>query len=317
MSTNNKANKFMAKNFVSTNPVTCPASLLEKAKQGGIARVVVARASSALPMQSIKLAVDAGIAIPVFAGEPELIQAEADKMNWDISAYEIISAVGEAESAKAAAIAARDGKADVVMKGQLHTDVFMKAMLSKDEGIRDGKRFIHVFHMSLPDVDKPLLISDGAVNVSPDMKTRQTAVQEVAAMLNKLGNPNPKIGILSATEEPIASVPSSIEARELADWAQENVNNAVISGPLALDLMLSPESTSIKGKSNDPVAGQADAVIVPDIVSGNVLFKALVYLRGACAAGVVVGGKVPIILTSRADPPEARLASIALAAAIA
>jgi phosphate acetyltransferase len=200
------------------------------------------------------------------------------------------------------------------MKGQLHTDVFMKSAVSRDAGLRTGHRFVHIFHITHPDGGRPILISDAAVNVEPNMETRHAAIIEVTALLHRLGTARPKIAILSATESPIPSVPSAMEGRALADWAKINVPDADVSGPLALDLILSPEAVATKKLTDDPVAGQADAIIVPDIVSGNALFKAFVYLTGACAAGIVTGAKVPILLTSRADPPAARIASVALAA---
>ena len=159
-----------------------------------------------------------------------------------------------------------------------------------------------------------MLISDAAVNVAPDMETRQSSIVEVKKLLNKLGNDRPKIAILSATDCVIEAVPSSVEGRALADWAKANVDGIDVSGPLALDLIISPEAVATKKLTDDPVAGHADAIIVPDIVSGNALFKAFVYLTGGCAAGVGTGAKVPILLTSRADPPAARIASAALAA---
>jgi phosphate acetyltransferase len=265
-------------------------------------------------MEAAKAATEAGIMTPIFTGEAEMIQAEADKLGWDISGYELIEASGEEASGMAAAQACGEGRADVLMKGQLHTDVFMKSALSRDNGLRTGNRLVHVFHISHPDGGKPILISDAAVNVAPDLETRKAAITSCVDLLRKLGTAEPKVAMLSATESVLPAVPSSGEGRELRDWAVENIKNAHFSGPLALDLILSPESVAIKGLGSDPVAGDADAIIVPDIVSGNALFKSLVYLSGGCAAGVVMGAKVPILLTSRADPAAARWASVALAA---
>jgi len=193
----------------------------------------------------------------------------------------------------------------------------MKAALNPVAGLRTDSRLVHVFHISHPDGGRPILISDAAVNVAPDMTTLQSSTKAVVSMLHKLGNAQPHVAFLSATESPTSSVPSSVEARALCNWAIENVRGADFSGPLALDLILSPASVAVKGMGHDPVAGQADAIIVPDIVSGNALFKSLVYLSGGCAAGVVLGAKVPILLTSRADPAAARLAAVALAAVLA
>ena len=303
--------------FLDPRPPVCPATLLEKARRSSRkARVAVANAGAPLPMASCKAATEAGLILPVLVGKSEDIQSEARALDWNIGSFEIIEADGEEASARAATTAVRDDRADVLMKGQLHTDVFMKAALDRDNGIRAGRRFVHVFHITTPDSDRPLLISDGAVNVAPDLKTRQVAVECVLEVCRAVGIETPKVAVLSATEEVIESVPSAIAADELVRWAKDAFPAARFSGPLALDLALSKQAAEVKGRSSDPVAGDCDAIIVPDIVAGNVLFKAMVYLRAGCAAGVVMGGKVPVVLTSRADPPEARLASLALAAVL-
>lgn len=302
--------------FLSTRAAICPADLLSKAQNAPTPRVAIARAGAALPMEAARDATQAGIMTPVFTGEAAMIQAEAEKLGWDISAFEIIEAEGEEASGKAAAFACGEGKADVLMKGQLHTDVFMKSALNREAGLRTGNRLVHIFHISHPDGGKPIVISDAAVNVAPDLGTRQDATREVVKLLHLLGNAHPKVAFLSATESVIPSVPSSLDAQDLSIWAKTNIPNAAFSGPLALDLILSPDAVATKGLGDDPVAGQADAVIVPDIVSGNALFKSLVYLSGGCAGGIVMGAKVPILLTSRADPPAARMASAALAALV-
>ncbi|SFS01386.1 phosphate acyltransferase [Yoonia litorea] len=300
--------------FLSAREAVAPADLIAKAQEFAAPRVAIARAGAPLPMEAAKQATEAGLMIPVFVGEADMIRAEADKLGWDISAYALHDTTGEEEAGKTAAGLCGAGEADALMKGQLHTDVFMKTAVSRDAGLRTGNRFVHIFHITHPDGGRPLLVSDAALNVSPDLTTRQSAILEVKKLLNALGNTRPKIAILSATESAIPSVPSSMEAKELADWAAGNVPNADVSGPLALDLILSPKSVATKGLTDDPVAGRADAIIVPDIVSGNAIFKSLVYLAGGCAAGLVTGAKVPILLTSRADPPAARIASAALAA---
>lgn len=255
--------------------------------------------------------------IPVFTGERHMIEAEAAALDWDISEYEIIEAEGEVASGMAAAAACGQGRADVLMKGQLHTDAFMRAAVSREAGLRTGRRFVHIFHITGPDGAGAMTISDAAVNVDPNMDTRKDATAEVVKLLHRLGNPRPKIAFLSATESAIPAVPSSMEGEALCAWAKETIRDADFSGPLAFDLIVSPKSVAAKKLTDDPVAGQADAIIVPDIVSGNALFKSFVYLAGGCAGGIVMGAKVPILLTSRADPAAARLSSIALGAIMA
>ncbi|MEO0670163.1 MAG: phosphate acyltransferase [Pseudomonadota bacterium] len=287
------------------------------AQQAESPRVAIARAGAPLPMQAAKEATEANMMVPVFTGERHMIEDEAARLDWDISGFEIIEAEGEVASGMAAALACGEGRADILMKGQLHTDAFMRAAVSREAGLRTGHRFVHIFHITTPDGTGSITISDAAVNVDPNLDTRKDATGEVVKLLHRLGNARPRVAFLSATESPIPAVPSSVEGRELADWAKANIEGAEFSGPLAFDLIMSPKSVAAKKLTDDPVAGQADAIIVPDIVSGNALFKSFVYLAGGCAGGIVMGAKVPILLTSRADPAAARLSSIALGAIMA
>ncbi len=303
----------MSSPFIDEDAPQAPADLMALAAQFAPPRVAIARAGAPLPMAAAEEATKSGLMIPVFVGEADDIRAEAKALDWDITGYTIVPTTGEEEAGRTAANLCGAGEADVLMKGQLHTDVFMKSAVSRDAGLRTGNRFVHIFHISPPGGGKPVLISDAAVNVAPNLETRQSSIQEVVRLLHKLGNPRPKVAMLSATESPIPSVPSAVEGRELAEWATANIADADFSGPLALDLILSSDAVATKGLTSDPVAGNADAIIVPDIVSGNALFKSFVYLAGGCAGGIVSGAKVPILLTSRADPAAARLASVALA----
>ena len=231
--------------FLSQREAVAPADLIAKAQEFAAPRVAIARAGAPLPMEAAKQATEAGLMIPVFVGEADMIRAEADKLGWDISAYALHDTTGEEDAGRTAAALCGAGEADVLMKGQLHTDVFMKTAVARDAGLRTGNRFVHIFHITHPDGGKPLLVSDAALNVSPDIPTRQSAILEVEKLLHALGNARPKIAILSATESAIPSVPSSMEAKELADWAAEKVSGADVSGPLALDLILSPISPNV------------------------------------------------------------------------
>lgn len=300
-------------NFISGADPICPADFIARARLGNAPRVAIARAGAPLPMLAAYEATIEGIMIPVFVGEAEDIISEASKLSWDISKYKIINTDGEFEAANAAAKLCGSGEADVLMKGQLHTDVFMKAALNRDAGLRIGSKFVHLFAMSHPDGGTPIVISDAAVNVNPDIETRKDATRSVVQLLRALGIKCPKIAFLSATESVIPSVLSSVEGAELSKWAKQEISGADFSGPLAIDLIISKKSSIIKGLDDDPVAGYANGIIVPEIVSGNTLFKSMVYMTGACAGGIVVGGKVPILLTSRADSAAARLSSVSLA----
>lgn len=300
--------------FLTDRQIICPEPLLQQARCAPKPRVAIAGAEAELPMSAAQESVAAGIMEPVFIGDPDLIAQAAEALEWDIGSFETIAAKGEQQAAQKAAALCGTGDADVLMKGHVHTDVFLQSILNRANGLRSTNRLVHVFYLSIAGSDQPLVLSDCAVNVAPDLATRQAALGYCVEMLQRLGVNRPKIAILSATESAIPSVPSSIEAVELTDWAQVNISDAEVYGPLALDLILSQESAQIKGLGENPVAGKANGIIVPDIVSGNTLFKSLVYLSGACAAGIVMGANVPVLLSSRADPPAARLAAVALAA---
>ncbi|WP_281984488.1 phosphate acyltransferase [Thalassorhabdomicrobium marinisediminis] len=303
--------------FLSDADAQPPAHIIAQAQKAPSPRVAIARAGADLPMLAAKEATEANMMVPLFTGERDRIEAAAEALDWDISGYEIIEAEGELDSGLAAARACGEGRADVLMKGHLHTDTFMRAAVARDSGLRTGKRFVHIFHITGADGTGAITISDAAVNVAPNLDTRKDATTAVVGLLHRLGTPRPKVAFLSATESPIASVPSSVAGRELRDWARESIESADFSGPLAFDLIVSPRAVEAKGLGDDPVAGRADAIIVPDIVAGNALFKSFVYLGGGCAGGIVMGAKVPILLTSRADPAAARLSSIALGAIMA
>ena len=305
--------KMAVSDFLVEQPNQCPPNLMEQAASRAPVRLAVAAAGAPLPMEAVHSSVAAGLATPVLFGDPARISAEAERIGFDLAQAEVVPCSSDEEAAQNAAKACGDGTTDALMKGGLHTDVFMKAAVSRDNGLRIGQRFVHLFALYPSGGGDPLLISDAAVNVAPNDEALRAALSNMIAVAQRLGTERPKIALLSATEHPIPSVPSSETMNGLQKWAEAQEFIADVRGPLALDLILSTEAARIKGVINDTVAGQANGIIVPDLVSGNVLFKALVYLSGAVAAGVIAGAKVPILLTSRADPPAARLASIALA----
>ena len=298
--------------MLSTAPVECPRRLLEAAGGLPALRTAVVNATTAMVLESARDAADAKIIEPVLFGDADRIGQLAEEIGWDIGGLRIVDADDEREAAALAAAAAGDGTVEALMKGHVHTDVFMSAALKREAGLRTGRRLTHVFHMTVPGHDDPLFISDGALNTHPDVETKKAIITNAVDLARALEIEIPHVALLSATEEPSEHLPSSLHAAELADWAKVNVGGAEVHGPLAFDLTVSPDAARIKGIDH-PVAGNADIVVVPDIVSGNALFKMMVYFMSACAAGVVLGAKVPILLTSRADPPEARLASAAVA----
>ena len=197
-----------------------------------------------------------------------------------------------------------------MIKGNLHTDVLMKTYLKKEFGLLEGKRLSHIWHMTILKDDKPLFITDGALNVAPRIDVKMHILKNVIEFANQIDISKPRVAILSGTEDPIESMPSSIEAKELMERAKNENINAYVYGPLAFDNAISPEAAAIKNISNE-VAGKADILLVPNLETGNALSKIMVYFMGACAAGFIVGGKVPVVVTSRADSSASRIASIA------
>lgn len=272
------------------------------------------RATGTAILESAAQSFEAGLTIPHLIGEADEIKQIAADNGISLDGCHIHDTTGESEAIAHAIQLAHDGTIQGFVKGQLHTDVFMGGLVNRDAGMRTDSRMVHVFAMFPPDGGAPLMISDGAVNVAPNNDTRIAAALNVAELARAIEIERPKIAILSATESQIASVPSSLEAAEIADACRTKDKTADYEGPLSLDLAISPQAVAQKGMTGSPVAGYANGLIVPDIVSGNVLFKSLVWFGGGAAAGLVMGAKLPIILTSRSDPAAARLASIALGA---
>ncbi|WP_120495936.1 bifunctional enoyl-CoA hydratase/phosphate acetyltransferase [Kiloniella sp. EL199] len=302
--------------MLSQQPIECPNALLHNAAQYAPARTAIVNATSDIAMESAYLAQEAGLVEPVLVGDKTIISQLSKDLGWDLSEVEIHHADDEETAAQKSVHLARTGKVNAIMKGQIHTDTFMKAIVNRDTGLRTGRRLSHAFYMSVPGSDRTMIITDAAVNIAPDLKTKQAIIQNSVEMMHALGNEKPKVAILSATEEVNPQMPSSTDAATLTDWAKEEILDAFVFGPMALDNAISPEAARIKGIDN-PVAGKADILVVPNIETGNAMFKQLVYCDSACAAGIVLGASVPIVLTSRADPPAARLASMALAAIVA
>ena len=261
-------------------------------------------------MESAKQASDLKLIDPIFVGKKELVQKEADKLNWDINTYTIINTDNDQDAAIIAAELARDNKIKVMIKGNLHTDILMKVYLKKEFGLIKGKRLSHIWHMTMNEKFKPLFITDGALNVSPRIDVKMHILNNVIEFAKKINILKPRVAVLSGTEDPIDSMPSSIEAKEIMVRAQRENIDAYVHGPLAFDIAVSPEAAEIKKIQNE-VAGKADILLVPNLETGNALSKIMVYFMGACAAGFVVGGKVPVVVTSRADNAASRLSSIA------
>jgi phosphotransacetylase len=275
--------------------------------------MAIVNAGSPVVMQSVKMAVDENLVTPILIGDKGNIEAAAREINWDISEFRIVVAADEEASAKAAVALARGNEVASLMKGNIHTDQLLRAVINKHLGLRTGTRLSHVFHMSVANSDAAICITDAAINVQPSVAIKLDIARNVTKLMHAIGYQTPKFAVLSATEVATPAVPSSMDAAEIVAAASAGeVEGALVGGPFAFDNAVSPAAAKLK-RIDHPVAGNADVLLVPNIETGNALFKQMVYFMGAAAAGIVLGAKVPIILTSRADPAAARLAATALA----
>ena len=301
--------------MLSNKKIVCPNNLINVAKKTGVFEAAIVNAGEIFPMESVHKAVQYNLINPTFIGNENEIKKHAEKLKWNISKYKIIDEKEENNTAPIAAKLASEEKVKILVKGHIHTDVLMKAILKKSLNLIGKKRLSHVWHMTLDANDKPFIITDGVVNVLPKLETKMHILKNAVEFANKIGILKPKVSVLSATEEVLESVPSSIEADLITKKAKEEKINADVFGPLAFDNSVSKKSAAIK-KIKNVVAGSADILLVPNVESGNALVKMMIYFMGACAAGVVIGGKSPVVITSRSDESEARLASIAAAVVV-
>ena len=298
--------------MLSDKEIVCPNNLLDVAHKKKEVKAAIVNAGLPLPMLSVQDAVNENLIMPIFIGDKEKITKCAEDLKWDISSFEIIHEPVENNTAAIAAKLASEDKVRIIVKGHIHTDILMKEVLKREYNLLGKTRLSHIWHMTTTKESGPLIITDGALNVLPNVKTKMHILRNVIEFSNRIGIKKPKVAILSATEEVLDSVPSSEEANEITKIAKEENLNADVFGPLAFDNSISKKSAAIKGVKNI-VAGNADVLLVPSVETGNALVKMMIYFMGACAAGVVVGGKVPIVITSRSDEAQARLASIAAA----
>ena len=298
--------------MLSDKSTVCPLNLLDIAHQKRGIKAAIVNAGKELPMLSVMDAVKEKLIVPVLIGDQGEIKKIAEELKFDISDYEIVHEPIENNTAKVAAKLAGDGDVKIIVKGHIHTDVLMKQVLLRKYNLIGKTRLSHIWHMTLDKEDDPLIITDGALNVNPNVKTKMHILKNVIDFCHRIKIARPKVSILSATEEVLDSMQSSVDAKEICRLASKENFNADIFGPLAFDNSVSKKSATIKGIKNE-VAGDADVLLVPNVEAGNALVKMMIYFMGACAAGVVVGGKVPVVITSRSDDATARLASIAAA----
>ena len=258
-----------------------------------------------------------GLIMPILVGPTDRIQAVAKQYNINISDFQIVEAPYSQAAATAAVQLVREGKAEALMKGSLHTDELMGAVVKRESGLRTARRVSHCFVMDVPNHKDALIITDAAVNIAPTLEEKMDILQNAIDLAHALRVDEVRVAILSAMETVNPKVPSTVEAAALCKMVDRHqITGAIVDGPLALDNAINLEAAQIK-KIDSPVAGRANVLLVPDLEAGNMLAKSLSFLAGADAAGIVLGARVPIILTSRADSVLTRLASCAVGAMVA
>ena len=291
--------------------------LIEAAQKLPSIGIAVAHPCDDVSLESAVEAARLGFVQPILVGPLARIREIADRMKLDISSFELVDAEHSVDSAMKAVQLVRAGKAEALMKGSLHTDELMGAVVAKEGGIRTARRISHCFIMDVPDHDDALIITDAAVNIAPTLAVKVDIVQNAIDLAHAMGVAEVRVAILSAMETVNPKVASTIEAAALCKMADRGqITGALLDGPLALDNAIDPKAAAIK-RIVSPVAGRANVLVVPDLEAGNMLAKSLSFLAAADAAGIVLGARVPIVLTSRADSRLTRLASTAVAVLVA
>jgi len=290
-------------------------NLVDKARDLAPVRVAVADGAQTVVLETLRDAAAAGFVEPRLIGDPDETLKLCRALNWTPQPNWIVKAGSDAEAATIAVRMVRQGEADMVMKGNIHTDVLMRAALNSETGLRvPGRRCSHAFVVDVPGHDRLIGITDAAINITPDLAAKAEICQNAVDLFHRLDVPEPRVAVLSAVETVTDAVASTLDAACLTLMARRGqITGARVDGPLAFDNAISARAAHEKGILSD-VAGAADILLVPDLVSGNILAKALEYLGKATAAGIALGLSAPVVLTSRADPASARMASLALAA---
>jgi phosphate acetyltransferase len=288
--------------------------LVAAAKEVPAVPTVVVHPCDETSLRGCVEAAQAGIIVPILVGPAAKIETVGREYRLDVDRYEIVDTEPvEAASAEKAVELIHQGKGEMLMKGSLHTDQLMRAVTSSTKGLRTARRISHVFIMDVPTHPDTLFITDAAINIFPDLDTKRDIVQNAIDLFTQIGLGTPRVGILSAVESVTSKIPSTIEAAALCKMAERGqITGGVLDGPLAFDNAIDPQAAAIKGIKSQ-VAGRAQILVVPDLEAGNMLAKNLSFLSKADAAGIVLGARVPIVLTSRADSVRTRMASCAVA----
>ncbi|MFZ0152532.1 MAG: phosphate acetyltransferase [Xanthobacteraceae bacterium] len=294
-------------------PPTKYDKLIALAKEVPPANTVVVHPCDETSLRGPCEAAELGIITPILVGPAEKITAAARQHGIDISGYQLVDAPhSEAAAAKAVQLI-HEGKGELLMKGSLHTDELMRAVTSSTTGLRTARRISHVFIMDVPTHADTLFITDAAINIFPDLEAKRDIVQNAIDLFTQIGLGTPRVGILSAVETVTPKIPSTIDAAALCKMADRGqITGGILDGPLAFDNAVSPKAAEIKGIKS-AVAGHAQILVVPDLEAGNMLAKNLIFLSKADAAGIVLGARVPVVLTSRADSVRSRMASCGVA----
>ena len=288
-------------------------ALLERCKSLEPIPTAVAHPCEASALAGAVEAAKFGLIVPILVGPAAKIGATATSAGVDLGKLRIVDTPHSHASAEAAVRLVREGEAELLMKGSLHTDELMGAVVSRDGGLRTARRISHVFVMDVPTYHKVLLVTDGAINIAPDLEDKVDICQNAIDLAHSLGRDKPKVAILAAVETVTTKMPATIDAAALCKMAERGqITGALLDGPLAFDNAISKEAAKTKGIRSE-VAGDPDILVAPDLESGNILAKQLTFLANADSAGLVLGARVPIILTSRADSVRSRIASCAVA----
>jgi phosphate acetyltransferase len=287
--------------------------LIERAKRVPSATTMVVHPCDETSLRGAVEAAEAGLIRPTLVGPAARIQGVAREHGLDIAPYEVVDTPHSVASAARAVELVRQSNGELLMKGSLHTDELMRAVASSTTGLRTSRRISHVFIMDVPGHADTLFITDAAINIFPDLDAKRDIIQNAIDLFTQVGLGTPRVAILSAVETVTTKIPSTIDAAALCKMADRGqISGGILDGPLAFDNAIDPEAAKIKGIVS-PVAGRAQILVVPDLEAGNMLAKNLTYLTKADAAGIVLGARVPIVLTSRADSVRTRLASCAVA----
>jgi phosphate acetyltransferase len=287
--------------------------LIARAREVPAAKTVVVHPCDETSLRGPIEAAELGIIVPILVGPKAKIESNAAAHKIDISRYEIVDAAHSDDAAAKGVALIREGRGELLMKGSLHTDELMRAVTSGTTGLRTARRISHVFVMDVPTYSETLFITDAAINIFPDLDVKRDIIQNAIDLWTQVGLGTPRVAILSAVETVTSKIPSTIEAAALCKMADRGqITGGLLDGPLAFDNAVDPEAVKIKGIKSE-VAGRAQILVVPDLEAGNMLAKNLSLLAKADSAGIVLGARVPIVLTSRADSVRSRLASCAVA----